>query len=113
MELVKFRNNWKGNDFETMEFNDFVNALNNGKDFYEYTGGKDDLACFYFDIDEYISAEAWKVMNDESDSFDFLYRYEEYENDMISNILNYLPAENNNYAVMRNHRIVNGKYKFS
>lgn len=110
---IHFRHNWKGNDYKTMEYNDFINALSDGKDYYEHTGGKDELVCFYFDFDEYINEETWNVMNEESDSIDFMYRYEEYEKAIIDNILNCLPKENNNFAVMRNHRIVKDKYKFS
>lgn len=110
---IYFRHNWKGNDYETMNYNDFINALSDGKDYYEHTGGKDELACFYFDFDEYINEETWNVMNEESDSIDFMYRYEEYEKAIIENILDYLPKENNNFAIMRNHRIVKDKYKFS
>jgi len=113
MELVKFRINWNGNDFKTMDYNDFINAINDGRNYYEHTGDVDELACFYFDIDEYVNEEAWNVMNEESDSIDFMYRYEEYENELINVILDYLPKDNNDFAVMRNHRIDKNKFKFS
>lgn len=113
MTTVNFRNNWKGNDYKTMDYNDFINALNNGNDYYEFTGGKDELACFYFDIDEYVTDKVWNIMNEESSNYDYFYRYEEYENSIVNNIIDFLPKEYNDYAVMRNHRVVNGKNKFS
>lgn len=110
---IYFRHNWKGNDYETMNYNDFVNALNDGKHYYEYTGDVDELACFYFDIDEYVSQEIWNTINEESDEYGLTYRYEEYEDQIIYAILDYLPKNNNEFAVMRNHRIDKNKFKFS
>ena len=118
MELVKFRNNWRGNTYNTMEINDFVNALDNcieerkmygdneNLDFYEYTGSSDDLVCMYFDYDEYVDrsvyAKLWRKCEDYEDD---VMGYEDYEHSIKQTILDYLPPHAK-YASMRNHREV-------
>lgn len=113
---INFRHSFYGNEFESMGLNDFVQALESGKNsYYEHTGSEDEIACIYFDYDEYVSEEKWNKMNEQSDEHDLTYVYEEYENRFINNIKKYLPNENNEFAQMRNHRFstTSNKYKFS
>jgi hypothetical protein len=124
MELVKFRNNWNGNSYKTMELIDFVNALttciedkkmygdNEETDFYEYTGNNDSVVCAYFDYDEYISKEIWDTLYEKNGDE---YGYEKYENEIKDSVKQWFGYAD--CATMRNHRIVKGKdgekYKFS
>ena len=134
MELVKFRNNWNGNSYKTMELIDFVNALttciedkkmygdNEETDFYEYTGNMDSVVCAYFDYDEYVSKDVWDKLFEKNDDG---YGYEKYENHIKECVSQWFcRVENSTFetsladcATMRNHRIVKGKdgekYKFS
>ena len=126
MELVKFRNNWNGNSYKTMDIRDFINALetciedkkmygdNEETDFYEYTGNMDSLVCAYFDYDEYVSKDVWvKLFEKDADG----YGYEKYENYIKEGVCEWFSETLRDCATMRNHRIVNGKdgekYKFS
>jgi hypothetical protein len=138
MELVKFRNNWRGNTYNTMKIKEFVNALdtcieerkmygdNENLDFYEYTGSSDDIVCMYFDYDEYIDRSVYEILMSKCEDYeDDVMGYEDYEYSILQTILDYLPPHAK-YASMRNHRIIklsindddynekNGaKYKFS
>ena len=126
MELVKFRHNWNGNSYNTMDINDFVNALdtciedkrmygdNEETDFYEHTGSMDYIVCGYFDYDEYVSKDIWdKLFKKDGDE----YGYVKYENFIKNSVCEWFPETLRDCATMRNHRIVNGKdgikYKFS
>lgn len=113
---INFRHDFYGNEFESMGLNDFVQALKSGKNsYYEHTGSEDEIACIYFDYDEYVSEEKWNKMNEQSDEHDLKYVYEEYENRIINNIKKYLPNKNNEYAQTRCHRFYTkaNEYKFS
>jgi hypothetical protein len=126
MELVKFRNNWNGNSYKTMNIRDFVNALttciedkkmygdSEETDFYEYTGNNDSVVCAYFDYDEYISKEIWDKLH-EKDGDEYV--YEKHENEIKDGVKLWFSETLNDCATMRNHRIVKGKdgekYKFS
>lgn len=126
MELVKFRNNWNGNSYKTMDIRDFINALetciedkkmygdNEETDFYEYTGNMDSLVCAYFDYDEYVSKDVWDKLYEKNDDG---YGYEKYENYIKEGVCEWFNETLRDCATMRNHRIVNGKdgekYKFS
>lgn len=127
MELVKFRHNWNGNSYNTMDITDFVNALNTciedkkmygdnpQNDFYEHTGSMNDIVCAYFDFDEEVNEEIWNKFYEKTGNE---YAYETYENFIKNSVCEWFPVTLRDCATMRNHRIIidnkkNKKYKFS
>ena len=111
MTTINFRNNWKGNDYQIMDYNLFVDSLQNGRDYYEFTGDKEQQSCFYIDIDEYVDEATWNLINEPSDFSKDEKKYEEYENQIVANIMDFLPTTNNEFAKMRNHRVIKNKNK--